>query len=81
MYSMLYLLALCGIKGGAMGSHVHGCMCTCTDPSNTCTTAHDRVVGDFVQKVSSVEEQHAQQLNSLVRNFRRKTQDNFRKDP
>jgi hypothetical protein len=38
-------------------------------------------VAEFVQKVSAVEEQHAQQLNSVVRSFRRKTQDNLRKDP
>jgi hypothetical protein len=38
-------------------------------------------VAEFVQKLSSVEEQHSQQLHSLVRTFRRKTQENFRKDP
>ena len=38
-------------------------------------------VAEFVQKLSTVEDQHAQQLNNLVRNFRRKTQETFRKDP
>jgi hypothetical protein len=38
-------------------------------------------VAEFVHKLSSVEDQHAQQLNNLARNFRRKTQETFRKDP
>ena len=38
-------------------------------------------VAEFVQKISAVEEQHAQQLNNVVKTFRRKTQDTLRKDP
>ena len=33
------------------------------------------VVGDFLARVASAEEQHAQHLNNILKNFRRKTQD------
>ena len=33
------------------------------------------VVGDFLARVANAEEQHAQHLNSILKNFRRKTQD------
>ena len=37
-------------------------------------------VTDFVQKLSSIEEQHAQQLHAVVKTFRKKTQENLKKD-
>ena len=36
---------------------------------------------EFLNKVSAAEEQHAQQLMNIVKNFRKKTTDNLKKDP
>ncbi|XP_064384983.1 uncharacterized protein LOC135333889 isoform X2 [Halichondria panicea] len=36
---------------------------------------------DFLNKVAAAEEQHAQQLMSIVKNYRKKTADNLKKDP
>jgi len=36
---------------------------------------HYNLVGDFLARVASTEEQHAQHLHNILKNFRRKTQD------
>ncbi len=36
---------------------------------------------EFLNKVAAAEDQHAQQLMNIVKNYRKKTSDNLKKDP
>ena len=63
-------------------SHLH--ILTSTHPHiYTLTSAHPQpphTAAEFISKLAAVEEQHAQQLNNVVKNFRRRTSETLRKE-
>lgn len=48
---------------------------------HTCTYSHTPSLAvEFVQKMASVEEQHARHINNVVASFRKKTTETLKKD-
>ena len=55
-------------------THLHTHTSTYPQPS------HIHVAAEFISKLAAVEEQHAQQLNNVVKNFRRRTNETLRRE-
>ena len=58
-------------------THPHICTpSTLTHPH----TLNPHTAAEFISKLAAVEEQHAQQLNNVVKNFRRRTNETLRRE-